>query len=792
MTRVEEVAVRRRGRLRLALASAAVALLVAPAAFAEGLREQTAQAERTYGFSIPAQPLPQALIRFSEQSGIELAFDASLARDLSTGGIDGTYTAEEALSLLLAGTGLGYRFTNPTTVTLLSAGDESGTIHLPALIITGEKIERSYQDTFTSVGVVDGEQLDTFQITTLQQAFELLANVRQFPGNSGNNSFVIRGLSADGVTQPTNAAPLTSIVIDGATQNGEGNRRGARVLWDVEQVEVFRGPQSTLQGRNALAGTVAIKTNDPTYFWQASAQGIAGTEDTLQGGLVLSGPIIEDQVAFRISGIWHSSERGIEYADPANKDMDDDEYHQVRGKVLIEPEGLPGFSLLLTAASTHDKPGVYTVSGPDYFDKQYDAVDASVEFREIDLQNYVAEAAYELGDFWTLRSITAFVDTDLDISTAEGGSYQRDDLRDGFDVTQELRVEFADETRPLSGVAGVFYGHYNQDTDSLIGYSLPFIGDILVQDADFGNETTSYAAFADARWRFYDGFSLLLGGRVQHDKVRSSANGTFLNLDNFTYYDEAYEATTSYTVFLPRIGIAYDFNPLQSLAFTASRGYRAGFSEVVLGTPNTVQPEFLWDYELAYRGQFWDQRLVVGANIFYYDYKNQQVAVEDPRFPGTAVTENAGSSRAYGAELEARVNLDMGLQLFGSLGLLKTEFKDFSTIDGNFDGNEFPEAPTVTGSLGGIYRHHSGFFAAADVSYTGEYYSAADIENTSLQQIDPYTLVNARFGYDTRYFTVTLFADNLLNDEYLTSISSYGLGTIGDGRVVGLVVDLHY
>lgn len=755
---------------------------------------QQAQGAQALAFEIPPQPLSQSLIAFSEQSGIELAYDASLTQGLTAPGVSGRYTPEQALALLLANSGLGYRFTNPTTVTLQAQAapgqSAAGSLLLDPLVISGEKIERSYQNTFTSVGVVDEEQLATFQIDRLQQAFELMANVRHFPASSGNNGFVIRGLSSDGVTQPTNAAPLTSIVIDGATQNGEGIRRGGRVLWDVEQVEVFRGPQSTLQGRNSLAGTVSIKTKDPTYHWEGALHGLTASQDTLEGGLVISGPILEDQVAFRLSGIWHESDRGMEYADPANEDMDNDKFHQVRGKLLVEPLGLPGFRLLLTAASTYDKPAVYAVTGPDYFAERFDALDAAVEFREVRLKNYVAEASYELDETWTLRSITALIDTDTDIGTAEGSTFSRDETRDGSDITQELRIEFGDETRPASGVAGLFYGRYKQDIDSLITFDDPWFGEVLVQDADFSSKTTSYAAFADLRWTFYDGFTLLLGGRLQHDRVSNASYGTFLNLSDLTYYTEAYDSTTEHTVFLPRVGLAYDFNADHSLAVTVSRGYRAGFSEVVLGTPRTVDPEFLWDYELSYRGQFWDRRLTLGANLFYYDYQNQQVAVEDPSLPGTAITENAGSSRAYGAELEGRLNLDGGLQLFGSLGLLKTEFEDFSTIEGTFDENEFPEAPSLTATLGAVYRHESGFFAAGNVSHTGSFYSNADIGNT--RQLDPYTLVNGRLGYATRYFTVTVFADNLLNEEYLTGLDSFGEGTLGAGRLVGIALDLHF
>ncbi|MEM8661249.1 MAG: TonB-dependent receptor plug domain-containing protein, partial [Pseudomonadota bacterium] len=159
-------------------------------------------------------------------------------------------------------------------------GDSKNT--LEHIIVRGEKIERSYLDTFSSVGIVTAEDFKQYDIGDTTEAFRRLANVRTVP-QAGGNSIQIRGLAADGVTQPQNSATLISVVIDGVTQGAEALRRGSRGVWDIDQLEVYRGPQSTIQGRNALAGTVVITTKDPTYEPELSLRGVYGELDRREG-----------------------------------------------------------------------------------------------------------------------------------------------------------------------------------------------------------------------------------------------------------------------------------------------------------------------------------------------------------------------------------------------------------------------------------------------------------------------------------------------------------------------------
>lgn len=746
--------------------------------------------EKTVELDIGPQPLDSALTTFADQAGLRLLFSAPELVDTRSPGLTGHFTVEEALNRLLQSSGYTYRFTAEDAVTLEKSADE-GVTTLGKIVVVGEKVERSYLDTYTSVGIATEEDLDVYNADDLHDAFNNMANVRAFPNNQGNNGFEIRGMNADGVTQPANSAPLISVIIDGTTQSAEGLKRGSRGTWDVEQVEVLRGPQSTLQGRNALAGAVVVKTKDPTWVPEFEAKGGVGTLERKEAAIAVSAPIVEDQLSFRISSEYFSNTSDIDFSDPANEPLGEDEHFNVRGKLLFEPAFADGLRLLLTGSRSYDSPTAAAVTGPDFFDREYNEASTLTEFREMDVWNYSADASYLFDNGLTLRSVTAINDTDLNINSAPASTlFFRADNRKDLDITEDLRLELNEEIHGLSGVVGLFYGNFDQETESLI----EAMGAVF-QDGTFRNQTETMAAYADLRYRFLEDFVLIGGGRFQHDEVSN-----YVDMES-DFGPSFSDRETSFDVFLPKFGLAYDIGPTQTIAATATRGYRQGFTEIVAGSANevnSVDPEFMWTYELAYRLATTDDRLNLGLNLFFNDYSDHQTTITDPVLAPLANTRNAADSISYGAELEGRYDFGNGLQVFGALGLLKTEFGDFpdatcAPSGGNCKGNAYPEAPAVTAALGGVYRHDSGFYSAVSANYTDDYYAQGDINNQAQFEIEGRFLANAKVGYARENFTISLYADNIFDEDYLTGRSIAGNeATIGDGRTVGVEARLKF
>jgi iron complex outermembrane receptor protein len=701
-------------------------------------------------------------------------------------------------------------------------------------VVEGEKVIRTIRDTQTSVAVVTGQDIEERQIRDLDEAVGQAANV--VTTQDPNAGFAVRGLNSEGLTglQHISGVPAIGVVIDGVTQNPDAVRRGARGLWDIEQVEVLRGPQSTLQGRNAIGGTVVVKTNDPTYKLGGVVEGTIGTNDLYGAGFVLNSPIVAGQSAFRISGYKTERDRGIDYADPENKDMGIDAYDTLRGKLLIEPDSLPGFSALFTASRTHDAPGSGIVSGPNFLDRELNYTSSFTDFREGTVENYAADLSYEFSPGLTLRSVTGYAETVSEIYTAAGAELIRDgDNVSGSDFTQDLRLEIDNQGNGLSGVLGLFYGKFERSAFNDSSLHIPFLEGIPLvaallngaslpditlpyQDGTAGSDTTTIAAYADLRYR-WDRWVFNAGGRLLRDEIKSSENSVGMNAFNwlydyfgFPYTGDIYFPTdtnskATFNEFLPKAGISYDLTDNQTIGVSYNKGYRTGFQQWVALPPDagggwrssTVSPEYLDAYEPSYRSNWLNKTLEFNSNFFYYDYTDQQVVVLDDSYRVSEVL-NAAASHAYGAEFEARWRPIPPLQLFASLGLLQTKFDDFvrgNQPGENFTGNEYPDAPGYTLAAGAMYRSAQGWFVGANVRHTDGYQSTGDVDNSPTQYVDSYTVVDARAGWEWENYTLTVFAKNLFDEKYLTAVErddspplypAYGMA--GDERQIGLTL----
>jgi len=182
----------------------------------------------------------------------------------------------------------------------------------------------------------------------------------------------------------------------------------------------------------------------------------------------------------------------------------------------------------------------------------------------------------------------------------------------------------------------------------------------------------------------------------------------------------------------------------------------------------------------------------VQANAFYTDWKDQQVEVQlIPNDFTSGVVLNAGKSHLYGGELEAQFQATPELSGFIAIGYTKTNFDDFDSTVGNFDGFPFPESPEWTVSFGADYEHTSGIFVGADARRVSSYL-ARDIQNAPVDRVGDYFVANARIGYRAENWSLTLFSDNVFNEEYFTYKDVSGnfdcCGTLGPRRVTGLTL----
>lgn len=736
--------------LRSALAAAA--LCSAGAAPLAAAPAQVTQATASQPFDIPAQPLIPALLTFSDATGIQLFFDSTLARGLSSPGVAGTFTPEDALRRLLAGTGLTYRFTNPTTVTLERpqvAESASGAITLAPVTVTGERIDRSLMDTATSVAVFDSEAIEARpRIDSTNDVLERVPNV--VATGTSNLAPTVRGIDGTGPGQGADAffagtRPRLNVQVDGRPLSFNEVVFGDISLWDAEQVEVLRGPQSTLQGRNAIAGTVVVKTKDPTYDYEVGARGVVGNMETRQASAFISGPIIDDQLAFRFAADRKVSESSVDLEGyPGVDDPRDFESTSLRGKLLMEPAALEGFTALVTVAHTdYSAPQTELVSRP--FDEH--------------------ETAYPQMPVFNPRATSGILDATWDVSesVALEGTFSATDLRikrravpgdgnatiDGTELVAEPRLRFSGLDGRLSGLGGVYLFSAEQDE------SIDLFG-----GGTFDDSTTTTALFGEATLTVFDDLDVTLGGRFEREhRDRDGGAGPFA-ID----FDETYNA------FLPKLGLAWHATDELTVGALVSRGYNGGGAGFTYEPPfqsYTFDPEYVWTYEAYARADLYGGKLSLTGNLFYSDYKDMQLPFDLNPDPAqwSVVIRNADEAVTYGAEFGARWLALPGLELFGGIGLLKTEVTDFA--GSGIEGNELPQSPAFTADFGVIYRHESGLEFGADARFSDAYFSS--IDNNPRGETDPYFVANAQVGYtlatDVTSLRLFAFVNNVFDSE---------------------------
>lgn len=330
----------RRGasRRRLLLTVAATALTLTPGLQARAddarpdpwLAGQLAQAEQVRTFDIPAQQLSDALAAFGQQADLQVAVDSALVSGRESPGVQGSYTPRQALERLLAGTDLAYRFPEAATVTLSRAADPGnpGPVRLAPVDVTGTlvgtRVGETAAESSASVDLYDENDLEERPDTReVRDLYEKSPNVVDF--GESNLGPAIRGVDSTGPAEGglgfiSGLRPRATLSVDGRPRSSGEYIGGATGLWDVEQVEVYRGPQTTLQGRNSIAGAFVVETRDPTFFWEGAARDSAGTENRNRQSAMISGPLVEDTLAVRLTADRFDGESFVDYTGPQEVD----------------------------------------------------------------------------------------------------------------------------------------------------------------------------------------------------------------------------------------------------------------------------------------------------------------------------------------------------------------------------------------------------------------------------------------------------------------------------------------
>ncbi len=653
---------------------------------------------------------------------------------------------------------------------------------LPEIVVSGERLTRPMTETASSVVVTSGDALDARP--GLDRVDESLAFVPNLQLGSGAEGPSIRGQDSTGVLTALpaflgGARPRSTLQVDGRALGFNEFVFGSASLWDVERIEVFRSPQTTTQGRNAIGGAIFVETRDPEYSWRASGRVQWAEHGTRQASGALTGPLIDEQLALRIAADSRRSRTSSSIAERmpgASPNRDDSDL--LRIKLLVEPQSSPGSRLetsYVHAVSVMPQlEGVVApfearsdpTPGYGVFSITADSLTATLDHAAAPALDSTTTLSY--GEVGVIR----FAPTGLGQSTTRS--------RD-FSAESVFRWHPDGPLRLLAGLQ-----HSRSRLDQSIDLSA------VLGPGEFVDAQSSLGFFGEAVLQPSSRLGLTAGLRYQRD--RQDRRGGF-GAANFALpvdFDRTFDA------WLPKIALRYAVTPGLNVGVLLQRAFNPGGMTGNFDTGEQAEfgAETLWNYELFSRASLADGRVALSVNLFRSDFSNAQRArVRAYTVPGGATAfwaeiSNSPEARSYGAEAEIQWRASDQWSLHAGLGLLQTRITSTSNPADPIRDKAFQRSPALTAAASIDWRPNPRWLVSAQGRGHSGYFS--DDANTPALRIGGMAVVDLRARYSQGPWSMFGYVRNAFDRLYLTMLSSPTRGSAGDPREIGLGFEVRH
>jgi iron complex outermembrane receptor protein len=695
------------------------------------------------------------------------------------------------------------------------------------IFVTGLRRADELQDTPAAITAFTADTIENARILKPADFIDLTSNVTLVETQNAGNAFIV----IRGITQARNSEPSVAVVVDGVQQVNPAQFN--QDLFDIEQIEVLKGPQGGLYGRNAIGGAIIIRTKAPTDEFEGKIT--AGVDNGFgfftRGGI--SGPL-SDSVKFRLSGQFVDTQG---YIDNPFLGEEADPYQDIalRGNLLIEPA--PGWEIDLRASMD------LLETQALYFNIVSDVNDTSLPVRvnnagqnDRDMYNFAAKVSYE-GERFTATSITSY---DMLDEILTGDAFDFLPIPEsfffnlfeflfgpgnGFDLNQSqfLDVEaFSQELRfesPPDEKLFWMVGGYLIATDRYIStgnmidtgagvfpvYRTPSTNPANPQFSFLADsqDNFAWAVFANLGYEISPQFRVDGSLRYDHDKRENTTLTPTAFLPNVPGFPQGATGDVreeSFDDWQPKLTLSWMPTPDVTVYGGYSRGFRSGgFNQTgvgavaaangIVGVGDIYEAETAETFEVGFKTRLFDDLLSFNGAAFTTESKNSYFFV----FLAANSTQNLGNvpkTRIEGFELEALLRPARDLQFNAALGMTWSEIKEFP--DPVVVGNEAPLisrstfnlgmqwTPPIGDSLDGLFR--------VDYRRTGDTWW--EVYNTTVR--DPIDLVDARAGVEGGNWGVYAFASNLFDEEYNAEFSPGGFVFKARPRVYGVEASFEF
>lgn len=647
------------------------------------------------------------------------------------------------------------------------------------MTVTAQKREENIQEVPMSITALSEIQIEDAGIKDMEDLAyytpnlhikKLGSHVEQYP--------IIRGMYMN-----MNPNPMVGVFMDGVAYSRF--MAYSPDLYDIERIEVLKGPQGTLFGRNTEAGAIRIITKKPGNQWEGKASAGYGSYDSQDYSAAVRGPLIKDRLFFGISGKKYLSDGYYENDYLGTDDIED--MDDMSGRATLRWTPTNAWDIILNANADRYDDGN---GGWAPFEEHTHHVNLDYEGELAnDLNGQSLSLDYE-GGWFRFTSITANRDVDYDMDY-DMDCTQVDKWRNYYGLdqeqwSQEVRLASPKDSGPFKWLIGGYYLDEDFDTDCIYdwrqgfpAWGIPPYKTALKSEVD----TENYAFFGQATYTLWEKLGLTAGLRYDHDKKEFSGT-QFDTPDVMGAGVTSVKSDKTFTEWLPKFAVDYHFTQDFMGYASISKGYTSGsFNTVdasVLGVP--YDAEYSWNYEAGLKSGWLDNRLILNLAAFYIDCKDKQVFLHTGAM--NTIIKNAAEATHLGFEIEALARPVRGLEIVGGFGYLDAEFDEFTdpiydpvtgakTGEKNYKDKELTFAPEYSYNLAVQYRYplfnSNTLFSRLELQGVGDFYY--DFENEKKES--SYEIVNAKLGYEGEYksygFDLYLWAKNIFDKEYSTS-----------------------
>lgn len=688
---------------------------------------------------------------------------------------------------------------------LATAAQAQSNVEIQEVVVTAERREETAQRTPLAITALSAEQLDTQGVRTVTDLTTVAPGV-QIGSVGGSVEIAVRGIGSTNNTEVGD--PAIAFNVDGIYMARP--RSAAGLFFDLDRVEVLRGPQGTLYGRNATAGSLNVITRKPTSEYEGAAQVELGNFSLVRTSGSVNIPF-SDKI--RMRGTFQTTKHDGYTNNAPVDDYNDEDAVAMRLHVLFLPTD--NFSLLLSgdyfrsdfAGAASAPLGQYSAGGDPYTFP----ISISGHSKQ---ENYGFTAQADLNlEFGVLTYLGAIRSDIVNTRAGSGRNYPYGTPRPPtrcepaigivcntvyFDSnarqeSHELRLGNGDGR--FKWVGGLYYFKETNDVFANVFPAVAFIQPDTYSD--------SKAAFAQGTFSFTDRLRGTLGLRYTRDH-KGRNGGTYVGLNNnggctlpggmnrpvfgapppgcllyANVADFKWESTDY------KVGVEYDLTPTSLLYASTSTGYKAGgYGDGLPPLNNKYEPERLTAYEVGAKNRFLDNRAQANLSIFYYDYQDFQVTAQGVvAGQPSAVTVNAPKAELYGAELEGTLLFSANSRIDGSVAYLHAEYKDFILPTGDafspgfadYSGLTLAKSPEWTFNIG--YQHSRDFAnkGRLTVRVQTHYESSKNLDyhNFDVTEQDAYTKTDLIVTYDAPggVWSLMAYGRNLEDEAVLVQAS---------------------